>query len=46
MIEQNLVEITASDLISVIGLRTEAVLEIKLGSRVGTRAHDFAAVFF
>src|SRR4029077_658272 len=46
MIEQHLVEITARHLVSVIGLRTVAVLEVKLGSRIRARAHDFAAVFF
>src|SRR4051794_17866242 len=46
MIQQHLVEITACYLISVIGLRTIAVLEVKLRSSVGARAHDFAAVFF
>src|SRR5262245_26539265 len=46
MIEQYLVEITACHLISVIGLRAIAVLKVKLGSTVGARAHDFAAVLF
>src|SRR5882672_10862043 len=46
MIQQHLVEITACHLISVIGLRTIAVLKVKLRSSVGARAHDFAAVFF
>jgi hypothetical protein len=30
----------------VIGLRTVAVLEVKLGSGVRACTHDFAAVFF
>src|SRR4030095_6237474 len=46
MIEQHLVEITACHLISVIGLRTIAVLKVELRSSVGASAHDFAAVFF
>src|SRR5262245_4359495 len=46
MIEQHFVEIAACYLISVIGLRTVTVLKVKLRSTVGTRAHDFAAVFF
>src|SRR5438477_6772181 len=46
MIQQHLVEITACHLISVIGLRTIAVLKVKLRSSVRARAHDFAAVFF
>src|SRR4029078_3475379 len=46
MIEQNLVEITTCDLISVIGLRAIAVLKVKLRSTVGTRAHDPPAVLF
>src|SRR5437764_6739670 len=45
MIQQHLVEITACHLISVIGLRTIAVLKVKLRSSVGARSHDFAAVF-
>src|SRR6266481_6641356 len=45
MIQQYLVEITACHLISVIGLRTIAVLKVKLRSGIGARAHDFAAVF-
>src|SRR5215211_4874217 len=46
MIQQHLVEITTCHLISVIGLRTIAVLKVKLRSSVGARAHNFAAVFF
>src|SRR5215467_1299201 len=46
MIEQQLVEITACDLIRVIGLRAVAVLEVKLRSSVGARTHDFAPVLF
>src|SRR5437762_1438035 len=46
MVEQHLVEITACYLISMIGLRAVAVLEVKLRSSVGARAHDFAAVLF
>src|SRR5436190_23025634 len=46
MIQQHLVEITACHLISMIGLRTIAVTKVKLGSSVGARAHDFAAVLF
>src|SRR4029077_5211016 len=37
---------TARDLISVISLRTIAVLEVKLGSRFRARAKDFATVLF
>src|SRR5215510_6699615 len=44
MIKQHLVEILACDLVRVIGLRTVAVLEVKLRSRGRARAHDFAAV--
>ena len=46
VIEQHLVEITACDLIRVIGLRAIAVLEVKLSSSVRARADDFAAVLF
>src|SRR5882724_3658939 len=46
MIQQNLIEITACDLISVISLRTESVLEVKLGSRLRARAEDFATKLF
>src|SRR5437762_9977656 len=46
MIQQHLVEITACHLISMIGLRTIAVLKVKLRSSFGARAHDFAAVCF
>ena len=46
MIQQHLIEITACDLISVIGLRTITVLEVKLGSSVGARADNFAPVLF
>jgi hypothetical protein len=46
MIEHHLVEITAGHLVSVIGLRTVAVLKVKLRSIVGARAHYFATVFF
>src|SRR5690242_9932999 len=44
MVEQELVEIAAGDLIGVIGLRAIAVLEVKFRARLGTRAHDFAPV--
>src|ERR1051326_666296 len=46
MIEQKLVEITACDLVRVIGLRTITVLKIKFCSTVGACTHDFAAVLF
>src|SRR4029077_10663834 len=43
MIQQHLIKITAGYLIRMIGLRTIAVLEIKLRSGFRTRAEDFAA---
>src|SRR5215471_5522296 len=46
MIKQHFVEITACHLISVISLRTVAVFKVKLAPVLGTRADDFAAVFF
>src|SRR6266480_8095807 len=46
VIKQHLVKIGSRDLISVIGLGTEPVLEIKFGSPLGTCAKDFAAEFF
>ena len=46
VVEQHLVEITAYDLIRMIGLRAVTVLEVKLRSSVGACAHDFAPVLF
>src|SRR5215472_3119886 len=46
MIQQYLIKITARHLISVIGLRAVAVLEVKLSSVIRARAHDFATVLF
>src|SRR5262249_53025271 len=46
MTQQHLIKITACDLIGVIGLRTIAVLEVKLGSSFRARADDFAPVLF
>src|SRR5215510_1099991 len=46
VIEQHLIEITACDLIRMVGLRTIAVFEIKLRSSVRACAYDFAAVLF
>src|ERR1043166_5944027 len=45
VIEQQLIEIGASDLIRVIGLRVVGILEIKFGSCFGAGAEHFAAKF-
>src|SRR6266480_58098 len=46
VVQLQLIKITACDLISVIGLRTIAVLKVKLGSRFRARAEDFATELF